>query len=354
MSDQHPPVTIGIPALNEEESIEAVLETFSKSNYPNIVEIIVADGGSIDKTREIIDAFAQKDPRVKWIDNPEKVQSFGLNYIIKIAKGEIFLRADAHCIYSSDYVEKSVYALLNNNVRNAGGAQRFIAENLVQAGIAMAVNSVFGSGGAAYRNPDYSGPADTVFLGCFYLEDLKKIEGYNVGNIVNEDAELNIRLKELKDTPVYVSSDVVVHYKPRNSLMKLIKQYYRYGRGRYITVLRHPGKSHPRGQLPFRASVFLLLLLILDNILQLNLYALPIVVSLLVLVLIHTIWLTSTSVEYFSNKIWRGPKDKVPGIIPLSVTAFVCITLMSVSHSFGYLEQMTRRYLFSEKTLTKF
>jgi succinoglycan biosynthesis protein ExoA len=354
MSEQYPPVTIGIPALNEEESIITVLETFSNSKYPNIVEIIVADGRSTDKTRALIDAFSVKDSRVKWIDNPEKVQSYGLNHIINIAKGEIFLRADAHCIYSSDYVEKTVEALLNNNVRNAGGAQRFIADNLTQAGIAMAANSVFGSGGAAYRNPEYSGPADTVFLGCFYLEDLKKIDGYNVGNIVNEDAELNIRLKELKGTPVYVSSEVVVHYKPRNSLMKLIKQYYRYGRGRYITVLRHPGKTHPRGQLPFRASIFLLLLLLLDLFLAINLYAFSIIFGLLGLVLLHTFGLTMTSTEYFANKIWRGPKDKKPGIFTLSITTYVCIVLMSVSHSFGYLEQLMRRYLFSEKMLTKF
>ncbi|HAW81900.1 MAG TPA: glycosyltransferase family 2 protein, partial [Balneola sp.] len=103
-----PTVTIAIPVLNEEKYIEDVLNSFLNSTYSNIIEILIADGGSIDKTVSLVTEFSKKDSRIKLIDNPEKYQSYALNKMIDKAEGEIFLRADSHCRYASDYVEQCV------------------------------------------------------------------------------------------------------------------------------------------------------------------------------------------------------------------------------------------------------
>ncbi|MFM5942130.1 MAG: glycosyltransferase family 2 protein, partial [Dolichospermum sp.] len=104
------------------------------------------------------------------------------------------MRLDAHCEYAPDYLEQSVEALLKSGAMNAGGAQCFVAKNSFQAGVALATKSFLGSGGAKYRNPNYDGYADTVFLGCFWRKDLLEMSGYSVAR--NEDAELNLRLIE--------------------------------------------------------------------------------------------------------------------------------------------------------------
>ena len=106
------------------------------------------------------------------------------------------MRADAHAIYDENYVNQCLEMLKCTGSWNVGGHQRFIASNYVQAGIALAVLSPLGSGGAKYRNTSYSGPTETVFLGCFLTENLKKLSGYQ--NLpVGEDSELNMRIDQV-------------------------------------------------------------------------------------------------------------------------------------------------------------
>jgi succinoglycan biosynthesis protein ExoA len=345
MTQFAPTVTIGIPAFNEEKYIVSVLDALGKGTYGNVVEILVADGGSTDQTRALIADYQKNDPRVKLVENPERIQSFGLNHMIAIATGEIFLRADAHAHYAPDYVERSVETLIRTGAKNAGGAQRFIAYNAVQAGVAMAVKSPLGSGGALYRSAGYSGFADTVFLGCYWLKDLRKVGGFRTDNGVNEDAEMNLRLQDLARKPVYIDEGIVVHYEPRNTLQKLRRQYYRYGRSRYITVLRHPKRVNLRGQLPFRLSMFISTWLIADLVLPVQLYALPFIGLLLVGIFAHTTRFIFKHYPIFVRHVWKGDRAARPSVYQLAIITTICILIMSLSHSTGFLVQSLNRYL---------
>lgn len=349
MTHPSPSVTIGIPAYNEEKHIVKVLDALGKGSYGNVIEILVADGGSTDKTRALISEYQQADPRVKLVENPERIQSFGLNHMIALAQGELFLRADAHAYYAPDYVEKSVEALLRSGARNAGGAQRFIAFGPIQAGVAMAVKSPLGSGGALYRSAGYSGFADTVFLGCYWLRDLQQLGGFRTDNGVNEDAELNLRLQDLGENPVYIDHAIEVHYEPRNTLAKLRKQYYRYGRSRCITVIRHPDRVNLRGQLPFRLSMAIGLWLVADLLLPASLGAIALISLILIGILVHTTYFVVQNFSTFTTDIWKGESDKRPGRLSLSLITSVCVLVMSLSHSFGYLVQSLKRYLLGHK-----
>jgi len=63
-------ISIVIPSFNEEENIESCLLSLTKQTIPrNSYEIIVVDGGSKDKTRQIAEQYAdlvfiQESPRV--------------------------------------------------------------------------------------------------------------------------------------------------------------------------------------------------------------------------------------------------------------------------------------------------
>ncbi len=98
-------ISIIIPALNEEASIGATLEYLKGciSPHPNPlpqrerefkeVEIIVADGGSIDKTREIASKYG-----VSVLTGTDSSRAFLMNLGAKEAKGDIlfFLHADSY------------------------------------------------------------------------------------------------------------------------------------------------------------------------------------------------------------------------------------------------------------------
>jgi glycosyltransferase involved in cell wall biosynthesis len=251
MSDL-PFVSIAMPSYNEEHYIEECLRSLLGQDYPkDRMEILVADGGSQDKTREIINRIAKEDPRVRLVDNSaHRIQSYGMNLCIKESKGEFILVCDVHAEYANNYVSALVDAFLRTGADVAGGAQRAKAETWFQKALCAALSSPLGVGGAAYRSPDKEGWVDTVFPGSFRRTILEKVGLYDVKAVTNEDAELMQRVLEAGGR-VYLSKDVVVHYYPRKSFKLLAKQYFKYGDGRARTLLLHKRFPVLRPLIPF-------------------------------------------------------------------------------------------------------
>ena len=161
-------VTIAMPAYNEEHYIETCIASVQAQDYPReLIEILVADGRSTDKTRDILARMGMADPRIRIIDNPDRLQAAGLGKIIKAAAGDVIVRMDVHCEYAPDYVRKCVETLAETGAENVGGAQRAKAKTLFQRALCAALTSPLGVGGARYRSADAEGFVDTVFLGAF-------------------------------------------------------------------------------------------------------------------------------------------------------------------------------------------
>jgi glycosyltransferase involved in cell wall biosynthesis len=246
-----PFVTIAMPAYNEEHYIEACIRSVQAQDYPrDRIEILVADGRSTDKTREILTTLSEEDPRIRMIDNPERLQAAGLNQIIREAHGEVIVRMDVHCEYSPSYVRSCVETLERTGADNVGGAQRARARSAFQKALCAALTSPLGVGGAKYRSADEEGFVDTVFLGAFRRKVFEAIGLYDPNAITNEDAELNQRLIS-NGGKVYLSRDIEVHYYPRDSYKTLAKQYYKYGRGRARTLLKLGKFLSLRPMVPF-------------------------------------------------------------------------------------------------------
>lgn len=64
--DEAPPVTILIPARNEEHNIEGCVLSVLNQTYPNL-QVIVIDDQSTDATPAILDAIAARDPRLRVV-----------------------------------------------------------------------------------------------------------------------------------------------------------------------------------------------------------------------------------------------------------------------------------------------
>jgi succinoglycan biosynthesis protein ExoA len=183
-----PFVSLIMPSYNEEAHIEACLRSLLDQDYPaERLEILVADGGSADKTREIVTKIAASDRRVRLLDNSEhRIQSYGKNLALKEARGEFLLIADVHAEYASNYVSKLVEVFLATGADAAGGAQRAKASTKFQQALTAALDSPMGVGGAAYRSADREGWVDTVFPGAFRRTILEKVGLYDVKAVTNE------------------------------------------------------------------------------------------------------------------------------------------------------------------------
>lgn len=246
-----PFVTIAMPCLDEERYIEACLASVLAQDYPAaLLEVVIADGGSRDRTRQIVARLAAAEPRLSLVENPARIQAAGMNEAIRRARGEVVVRMDVHCEYAPDYVRRCVEALQRTGADNAGGAQRARAETPFQRALCAALASPLGVGGAKYRSAEAEGFVETVFLGAFRRSVFERVGLYDPGAVTNEDADLNERLTAAGGR-VYLSRAVVVHYAPRDSMRRLAVQYFRYGRGRARTILKHRRVLSPRPVLPF-------------------------------------------------------------------------------------------------------
>lgn len=343
ISTTNPTLTVAIPTYNEAANIERVVKGFLSTGYPNLIEIFVADGGSTDGTQDIVKKLSTEDSRVKLLHNPLKIQSAGLNLILQECKGDIFLRADAHSDYAPDYIERCVEELLEYQSLNVGGAQRFVAKTAFQAGVAIASKSILGSGGAKYRDPNYNGYADTVYLGCFWKKALQEVSGYSIEATSNEDAELNQKLLQKNQNAIYISSEIRVWYYPRKTFKSLYIQYFKYGRGRYLTSIKHSVKSQIRGILPFFVMLSTTSLLLID--LLFPLLGLPI--EILVIIALLLPFLESWRVTFqlrnsFESEIWRGDKDKIPSFLSRWFFCGIVLLTMPIAHSLGYGYQLVK------------
>jgi succinoglycan biosynthesis protein ExoA len=246
-----PFVTVAMPCLNEEAYIEDCLRSVLSQDYPrDRMEILVADGRSGDRTRDIIARLAEEDRRIRLIDNPERLQAAGMNRVIRAARGDVIVRMDVHCEYAPDYVSACVRVLERTGADNVGGAQRARSRGSFQRALCAALTSPLGMGGASYRQADQEGEVDTVFLGAFRRRVFERVGLYDPEAFTNEDAELNQRIIE-DGGRVYLSREITVHYYPRSSLKALARQYYRYGLGRARTIHRRGMPLTVRPLLPF-------------------------------------------------------------------------------------------------------
>ncbi|HEY6396552.1 MAG TPA: glycosyltransferase, partial [Solirubrobacteraceae bacterium] len=59
-----------VPVLNEEVDIAATIRAMLAQEFGGELEFLVVDGGSNDRTREVVADLAARDPRIRLLDNP--------------------------------------------------------------------------------------------------------------------------------------------------------------------------------------------------------------------------------------------------------------------------------------------
>lgn len=102
-------VSIIIPAYNAEQYIEDVIRSVQSQSY-NIIEIIVVDDGSDDRTFEICQKYSCLDCRIKVLTQPNQGPSAARNLGIKEAIGEYIFFADADDILPCDGISYLIEA----------------------------------------------------------------------------------------------------------------------------------------------------------------------------------------------------------------------------------------------------
>jgi glycosyltransferase involved in cell wall biosynthesis len=227
-----------VPCYNEERFIGKALVNLAEQYSSEAYEIIVVDGMSNDRTREVVEEFQQSHPElsIRLLDNPQRKIPHALNRGIAAARGEIIARMDAHAAPSRGYIRRCVEVLSEGNAAVVGMPCRVRpgADTATARAIAIAVSHLFGIGDAKYRlGTDGDGleqqeEVDTVAFACFSKSLWSELGGFDEKLLTNEDYDFNYRVRARGER---VMLDRLAHcdYFARPTLAKLASQYLRYG-----------------------------------------------------------------------------------------------------------------------------
>ncbi len=225
-------VSILVPCYNEENFIGKVIDNLLRQDYPREkMEVLFVDGRSTDRTREIIQSCIAGHLLMRLIDNPAGVVPHALNEGIKISKGELIIRMDAHAVYPVNYISQLVYWQQKLNADNVGGMwiTKPGADTKMARSIAAALSHPFGIGNARYRlGANEPVEVDTVPYGCYKRDVFNKIGLFDEQLIRNQDDEFNARLKKSGGKIVLIPT-IRIDYFARSTASKLGKMYYQYG-----------------------------------------------------------------------------------------------------------------------------
>ena len=247
--------SILVPVLNEERFIEPMVAAMRAQRFDGELEFVFADGGSSDRTREILDGLARQDPRIRVFHNPRGSVSSGLNVALREARGTWVARMDGHTVYPAEYVADGIAGLARGHSNWISGPQRARGHNTVSRAIELALESPLGRGGsrkwsAPTRDdgaPDGEFELDTgVFGGVWRRQTLLDYGGWDERWDKNEDSELAARFLRRGERLVCLPR-MSADYAPRDTLRGLWRQYRDYGRFRALTARHHPAsmrRSH--------------------------------------------------------------------------------------------------------------
>jgi len=115
-----PFISVVVPALNSEKTIERCIISLLKQQYPkNKYEIIIVDNGSKDSTLDILRKFEKG---IIILKEPRKGAYKARNMGLKHAKGKIIVFTDSDCIADRKWIFHISKAFENKDLKLVGGA----------------------------------------------------------------------------------------------------------------------------------------------------------------------------------------------------------------------------------------
>lgn len=257
-------VSVVVPIYNEERYISGVIEAIVRQDYGlEHMEILLVDGGSTDRTVEMIQQYQTRYPQIRLLDNPRRMVQTALNVGIQAAEGEYIVRLDAHADFADDYISQSIAAIERTGAADVGGPTVAKGTSPVQRMVAAAYHSPFAVGDSKHYQEDYEGYGETVFMGTFRREYLLELGMYDERLNCNEDDDLTFRIAARGDR-VFISSKIKSVYYPRDTYRGLFKQRFRYGYWKVAVAKKHGRPARLGHLIPLGFFLFLVLFTVLS------------------------------------------------------------------------------------------
>lgn len=223
-------ISVIVTVLNEEKTIQRLLDALAHQTYP-IAEVIIVDALSSDRTADLIRTFCAKYPHfhLKLIEQAGN-RSIGRNLAVTEAKSPWLAITDAGCVPKRNWVEKLVERLHEVEPELKKSSEGVIAgfyygmpktpfeEAVVPYVLVMPDRA----------NPETFLPATRSML--ISKKVWQKLGGLNPHYEVSEDFEFAHRIQAAR-IPIFFAKDAQVGWIPRSNLKQFINMIKAFAQG---------------------------------------------------------------------------------------------------------------------------
>lgn len=232
-----------MPVKNEEKFIAQALDQLYLQDFPmDELEVVIADGQSTDKTREIAEQFSKRFGSFKLLDNPRMIASAGRNIGVRNSTAPYLLILDGHTYIPNKNFLSDILTVFESSQADCLCRSQPLTPpdiNEFEKTVAMCRASALGHNPGSDIYSDYEGAVDPTSSGAMYRRDVfEKVGYFDESFDACEDVDFNHRVK-LAGLKAYISPKLRVLYYPRSSVTGLWKQMSRYGSGRFSFGRKH-------------------------------------------------------------------------------------------------------------------
>ncbi len=214
-------VSIIATVKNEENNIKKFIESIIKqTKKPN--EFIIFDGGSNDKTFNILENYSKKYKWIKLYKKNNITIGKGRNLAIKKSKNNIIAVTDAGCILNKNWLKEITNPFKNKEIYVVGGVSKSYYTNnfeYIQGLISITNLNIKNVTVLSISNRSIA----------FRKNVWEKIKGYP-NSSTGEDTKFCLDIYE-KKYKFFFAKKAIVNWRMRKNLFEFIKQFYKYGVG---------------------------------------------------------------------------------------------------------------------------
>jgi cellulose synthase/poly-beta-1,6-N-acetylglucosamine synthase-like glycosyltransferase/peptidoglycan/xylan/chitin deacetylase (PgdA/CDA1 family) len=248
-----PPVSIIVPAYNEEAGIAATVRSLVDTTYPGQLEVIVVDDGSTDQTAWTVHALDL--PEVRLISQDNGGKPAALNTGVAHAAHDVLVLVDGDTVFQPDTLGRLVAALADPAVGAVSGNTK-VANRSGLLGRWQHVEYVIGFN-LDRRMFDVLECMPTVpgAIGAFRRTALASVGGVSRDTLA-EDTDLTMAICRAGWRVVYEETAVAWTEAPA-SLRQLWRQRYRWCYGTLQAMWKHKRSLVERGKFGRRCLTYL-------------------------------------------------------------------------------------------------
>lgn len=120
-----PPVTVVMPAYNQERFIEDAIASVQAQDYRGPIEILIWNDGSTDRTCEIIQDLQQQDPRIHLVSDENRGRPIARQQLLETAKTDLIAWLDPDDFAATNWLREQIEGIEANDSIVACGGQAY-------------------------------------------------------------------------------------------------------------------------------------------------------------------------------------------------------------------------------------